>query len=51
MEFIYEEDKDPFDNHAAPKESQKVVKGSLNENIMEILRKPPIDLTNLNEEK
>jgi hypothetical protein len=49
-EFIYEEDKDPFENHQK-QEPQKNIKGSLNENILEILRKPPVDLTNLNEEK
>lgn len=50
-EFIYEEDKDPFEKHnIGGKPGQKPIKGNLNENIMAILQKPPIDITQLTEE-
>jgi hypothetical protein len=42
QEFIYEDDKDPF-NHT-PTKPQKEIRGSLNDNIMEILKKPPIKI-------
>jgi hypothetical protein len=43
QEFIYEDDKDPF-NHTSTGKPQKEIKGSLNDNIMEILKKPPIKI-------
>jgi hypothetical protein len=44
QEFIYEDDKDPFANHTPTGVPQKVIKGSLNENILEILKQPPIKI-------
>ena len=53
-EFVYDDDKDPFTLHeqtgGKTPSASKVIKGSLNEAILEALKKPPIDISKLNEE-
>lgn len=53
-EFVYDDDKDPFALHeqtGGKTPASKAIKGSLNEAILEALKKPPIDISKLNEEK
>lgn len=52
-EFVYEDDKDPFALHeqtGGKTPVSKAIKGSLNEAILEALKKPPIDISKLNEQ-